>query len=195
MPLGAACVLGLFLTGCGQSKSTEPGSVTGRSVPGRTVTLTVAAASMEPTLHCARPGFYCEARRADRVVVREAATDLDRQDIVAFRPPTLAYRECGTRHILIQRVIGLPGDAWEERDGSVYVDERKLAEPYIHIDRLDMQTLSLKDILSSSTRRIPKGMYLIMGDNRTASCDSRRFGLVPRRSVLGKVLEIRRPSG
>jgi signal peptidase I len=95
----------------------------------------------------------------------------------------------------VQRVIGLPGDVWELRDGFTYINDRKLAEPYVQPDRRDTQTLTLMDIPPRDTyTRIPSGHYLLMGDNRSSSCDSRRWGVVPRASVFGTVVQILRPT-
>ena len=75
-----------------------------------------------------------------------------------------------------------------ERDGYVYIAGVRLNEPYIHADRRDTQTLSLTDLPPKHTlTRIPKDEYLMMGDNRASSCDSRIWGLVPRKNLIGEV--------
>jgi signal peptidase I len=154
----------------------------------------VPSSSMEPTLHCARPGVGCESDTMDRVAAHSYGdAEPERGDIVVFRTPPAAVRVCGAGGTYIKRVIGLPGDAWEERSGYVYIDGRKLNEPYIQRDRRDAETDTLSDI-APGHESIPAGMYLLMGDNRAASCDSRRWGLVPRRSLIGRVFEIKRGS-
>jgi signal peptidase I len=151
----------------------------------------IPSSSMEPTLHCARPAQGCEASASDRVLANRFIYHLhspERGDIVVFKTPPLARQECGSEGTFVKRVIGLPGDVWEERQGTVFINDKRLPEPYIRLERRDSQTLSLKDIPPRGTyTRIPKGHYLMMGDNRTSSCDSRRWGLVPRKNLIGKV--------
>jgi signal peptidase I len=150
----------------------------------------IPSASMEPTLHCAQPEFGCEADRSDRVLANRFIyhlRDPRRGEIVVFHAPQLAARQC-TGGIFVKRVIGLPGDVWSERDGYTYIDGRRLSEPYVQRDRRDMDTKTLRDIPPvGRLHRIPKNMYLMEGDNRAHSCDSRVWGLVPRSSIIGKV--------
>ena len=150
----------------------------------------IPSPSMEPTLHCARPEFGCEGDSSDRVLANRFIyhfRDPRRGEIVVFHAPELAAREC-TGGIFVKRIIGLPGEVWAERDGYTYIDGRRLSEPYIQRDRRDMQTKTLLDIPPTGTiNRIPKDMYLMEGDNRAHSCDSRVWGLVPRSAIIGKV--------
>ena len=77
---------------------------------------------------------------------------------------------------------------WAERNGYTYIDGKRLAEPYVQAGRRDTDSKTLRDIPTVGTmRRIPRGMYLMEGDNRAHSCDSRVWGLVPRKSIIGKV--------
>jgi signal peptidase I len=150
----------------------------------------IPSPSMEPTLHCARPEFGCEGDSSDRVLANRFIyhfRDPRRGEIVVFHAPKLATREC-TGGIFVKRIIGLPGEVWAERDGYTYIDGRRLSEPYIQRGRRDMQTKTLLDIPPTGTlNRIPKDMYLMEGDNRAHSCDSRVWGLVPRSAIIGKV--------
>ncbi|MFY9579811.1 MAG: signal peptidase I [Gaiellaceae bacterium] len=151
----------------------------------------IPSSSMEPTLHCARPGTGCESSTSDRVLANRFIYHFRnprRGEIVVFHTPSLAKDKCGAGGTFVKRLIGLPGDRWEERAGYVYIDGRRLNEPYIHADRRDSQTLTLADIPPRATMtRIPPSMYLMMGDNRSSSCDSRVWGLVPRKNLIGKV--------
>jgi signal peptidase I len=151
----------------------------------------IPSSSMEPTLHCARPAPGCEARTSDRVLACRFCYHLHaphRGDIVVFNTPSLAQQECGSQGTFVKRLIGLPGEVWEERAGYVYINGRKLDEPYIRPGRRDNRTLGLSDIPPRNTyNRIPKDYYLMMGDNRRSSCDSRVWGLVPKKNLIGKV--------
>jgi signal peptidase I len=151
----------------------------------------IPSSSMEPTLHCARPATGCEASTSDRVLANRFIyhfRDPRRGEIVVFNTPKLAQQECGSQGTFVKRLIGLPGDVWEERNGYVYINGKKLNEPYIKPNRRDHLTLALVDIPPRANyTRIPKDYYLMMGDNRNSSCDSRRWGLVPRKNLIGEV--------
>jgi signal peptidase I len=151
----------------------------------------IPSPSMEPTLHCARPEPLCEADSSDRVLANRFIYRIHpprRGDIVVFNAPDAARREC-IGGIFVKRIIGLPGEVWSERDGVTYISGRRLPEPYVAPARRDHQTKSLLDIPPvDRMRRIPRRMYLVEGDNRAHSCDSRVWGLVPRANIIGKVM-------
>jgi signal peptidase I len=151
----------------------------------------IPSSSMEPTLHCARPMPGCESRTSDRVLANRFIYHFrapKRGEIIVFHTPPLAKRECGAGGTFVKRLIGLPGEVWEERSGYVYINGRKLDEPYIRPERRDTESHTLADIPPAGTyTKIPKDMYLMMGDNRSSSCDSRRWGLVPKKNLIGEV--------
>ena len=82
---------------------------------------------------------------------------------------------------MIKRVIGLPGDHIQIKDGSVYVNGEKLEESYI---RSEISTESF--ILNDFT--VPEGYYFMMGDNRERSSDSRTLGCIPKNKLEGRVV-------
>ena len=151
----------------------------------------IPSSSMEPTLHCARPAAGCEASTSDRVLANRFIYHFRsprRGEIVVFKTPKLALEACGSQGTFVKRLIGLPGEVWEERSGFVYINGKKLNEPYVKADRRDHDSYGLMDIPPRHTyTRIPKNYYLMMGDNRSSSCDSRRWGLVPRKNLIGPV--------
>jgi signal peptidase I len=143
----------------------------------------IPSSSMEPTLHCAKPGDGCTARFSDRVLACRVCLRFrapHRGEIVVFHTPPLAAVRCGMGGAYVKRVIALPGDLWEERGGYVYIDGRRVDEPYVRTSRRDSRTVA--------PQRIPRGHYFMMGDNRADSCDSRSWGTVPRGNLIGIVL-------
>jgi signal peptidase I len=147
----------------------------------------IPSASMEPTLHCARPASGCEAQKADLVVdAIVSASDLRRGDIVAFVKPSRAQARCGgnSRHAVAKRLIGLPGETVSERRGVISINGRPLSEPYIAV--------SGRDSRPDQTWHVPQGEFFVLGDNRQVSCDSRDWGFVPAASVIGRVQAILR---
>jgi signal peptidase I len=163
----------LVLAGCGTDHGTRK--------------YRVPSSSMEPTLHCARPGAGCEASQMDFVAARPyGSRKPERGDLVVFHTPPAARLKCGAGGVFVKRLVGLPGERWAEKAGFIYLDGRKLAEPYVRPARRDGQ--------SFAGGVIPPGRYLLLGDNRASSCDSRIWGLVPRANLIGWVFEIRRGS-
>jgi len=149
----------------------------------------------------------------DRVLVNRLAYrfgDIERGDIVVFSDPHPAPDEDrgavgGFLHWLgegvglarpadedfIKRVVGLPGDVVEIRDGTTYVDGQQLDEPYL---------TGPKDLRDYGPREVPSGMLFVMGDNRTHSADSRfpppaGLGYIPEDKVIGQAFVIVWPPG
>jgi signal peptidase I len=143
----------------------------------------IPSSSMEPTLHCARPSFGCQAHFSDRVLADRLTYRFrgpHRGEIAIFNAPALAAARCNEGGTYVKRVIGLPGEVVSERDGVVYVDGRPLDEPYVRPQ--------LRDHRTGSWPRVPANSYFMMGDDRRFSCDSRSWGTVPRSSLIGRVL-------
>jgi signal peptidase I len=140
----------------------------------------VDAVSMEPAL---RPG--------DRVLVPRwwfRVSGPQRGDVIAFHAPTEARLRCGSAGLsglYVQRIVALPGERWRERHGIVFVDGRRLRERYVHG----------RDAESFPGGRVPTGEYLLLGDNRRRTCDSRVYGVVPRGAFVGRVVVVYWPPG
>jgi signal peptidase I len=143
----------------------------------------IPSASMEPTLRCAKPAAGCDATFSDRVIANRLAyrfRDPHRGDIVVFNAPATAAQQCTEGGTYVKRIVGLPGEVVSERTGKVYIDGKALKEPYVDQQR--------RDSMTKTWPRVPPDDYFVMGDNRAASCDSRAWGPVPRKNLIGPVL-------
>jgi signal peptidase I len=142
----------------------------------------IPTSSMEPTLHCAQPGDGCEGGTSDRVLANRFIyhfRDPHRGDVVVFETPPAARERCsGSGDTFVKRIVGLPGEVVELRDGVVFVDGERLAEPYVQPARRGGE---------SGRWRVSAGGYFMMGDNRIGSCDSRLWGALPRDALIGPV--------
>lgn len=141
----------------------------------------IPSGSMEPTLEI-----------GDRVLVNKLSYrvhDVNRGDLVVFEAnegegdcgqplsaAAAAASESGIKD-LIKRVIGLPGETVEGRDGQLLVDDHVLVEPYLPegVTTMDFDPVE-----------IPQGCVWVMGDNRGDSRDSRFFGPIDEDQIVGR---------
>jgi signal peptidase I len=142
----------------------------------------IPSSSMEPTLHCARPGAFCLANYDDRVLANRLIYRFEspkRGQIVVFKPPRAATLKGCPGGTFIKRLIGLPGDSIRENRGFVFVNGKLLHDSYVPDSERDRYT---------GNWYVPPGHYFFMGDDRVHSCDSRTWGSVPRGNLIGPVL-------
>ena len=144
----------------------------------------IPSESMKPTLNV-----------GDRVLVNKLSYkmhDVNRGDIVVFTTPPRAEDANSNIQDLVKRVIGLPGETVEFREGGVFVNGRPLEEPYVH--RQPTQPLQ-KNVPTGCGAPsdgqpgcvVPSNEVYVMGDNRPASKDSRFFGPIKESSIVGRV--------
>ena len=112
-----------------------------------------------------------------------------RGDIIVFRYPEDPQTD------FVKRVIGLPGETVTIRDKQVYIDGKRLDEPYvIHIDKETvpstflMEQYRVRDHFGPYV--VPPGHYFAMGDNRDSSHDSRFWGPVSRSLIKGRAFMV-----
>ena len=173
--MAAIAVLAVLSAGCDLS------SVTGKR------TFRVPSSAMEPTIHCAKPAPGCRGNADDHVVVRTTgARDIKRGDIIAFNTPPRTDNACGEGGIFLKRVIGLGGETvYEDTEDFIEIDGKRLNEPYVSANTRQLD-LGQRD----QQWTVPEGHYFVMGDNRGESCDSRSWGSVPAKNVIGPVVKI-----
>ena len=138
--------------------------------PGRP--FTVSGASMYPTLH-----------NGDRMVLSKVG-DIHRFDVVILKAPdeNVEY---------IKRVIGMPGDTIEMKSGVLYINGKKVDQPFINTEALAKQTVFMDDFTLESLTgesKVPEGKYFVLGDNRGVSKDSRMIGFIDRSAIEGKAV-------
>jgi signal peptidase I len=126
----------------------------------------------------------------DRVLVNKLSYDLHdihRGDVVVFKSPP---NDGSATKDLIKRVIGLPGDTVEARDGNIVINGQVLNEPYLPRGmetRGPMcQTDTLPGCQGNDKIVVPKDRYFVMGDNRGNSRDSRFIGAIPGSLIIGR---------
>jgi len=105
---------------------------------------------------------------------------IERDDVVVFhypRDPEKSY---------IKRVIGLPGDRLRIDHGQVWLNGKRLREPYV--------PEVYEDSRSMAEMTVPEDCYFVMGDHRSISSDSREFGPVERSLIYGKAVFVYWPA-
>jgi signal peptidase I len=128
----------------------------------------VEGTSMMPTLVDQERIFI------NKFVYRLGIDSIERGDTVVF------WFHADQSKSYIKRVIGLPGDVVEIRDGAVLVNGRQLDEPYVPDEYRDHGTYP--------ALKVPEGRYFVLGDHRSSSNDSRSWGPVPRHLIYGKAV-------
>ncbi len=111
--------------------------------------------------------FWQAKEQSSRFAIRAPK----RGEIIVFQFPRDPTKD------FVKRVVGLPGEVIEMRDGRVFVDGNLLEEPY----------LASKDSTDRVWDRLGEGEYIVLGDNRSQSNDSRNWGPVPEANLRGKV--------
>jgi signal peptidase I len=115
-----------------------------------------------------------------------AAGDHVLADKVAYRlrPPRrdepVVFHAPDSGDVLLNRVVGVAGERVEHRDGVLYVNGRRRAEPYVAYERVDS--------VYFGPVQVPAGSVFVMGDARASPVDSRDFGPVPEDALVGRAV-------
>jgi signal peptidase I len=133
----------------------------------------VVGDSMVPNLH-----------DRDQLLVEKVSkhfSGIDYGDIITINTEDLSGHDAGPN--IIKRVVGLPGDKIEIRDGNVYRNDQLLSEPY-----LPTGTVTNERDARYASLTLGPDQYYVMGDNRGISKDSRSIGPIPDDNIIGEVL-------
>jgi signal peptidase I len=125
----------------------------------------------------------------DRILVLKAFFNwhqLREGDIVVFTQPPRDHCGGPGESDLVKRVIALPGQTIYSAGGVLYVDGRRLREPYLPPH--DPLGPPIPGATSQHPFRVPAGEFYMMGDNRAISCDSRFWGPIKGSSIVGRVI-------
>ncbi|QSJ18313.1 signal peptidase I [Nostoc sp. UHCC 0702] len=149
----------------------------------------IPSGSMEPTLH-GTPNQW----QADKIIVDKLKykfSEPQRGDIVVFSPTKELQKE-NFNDAFIKRVIGLPGETVELKDGKVYINKKPLQEDkYLSSGQrtvVDVCTSGQQPPYLAKPETIPPNSYLVLGDNRNSSYDSRCWGFVPSSNIIGRAV-------
>ncbi|MBO3458370.1 signal peptidase I [Aetokthonos hydrillicola Thurmond2011] len=129
----------------------------------------IPSGSMEPTLQI-----------NDHLVIDKISYDFEnpqRGDIIVFNP-TKTLLEEDYHSAFIKRIIGLPGEKVEVKNGVLYINEHPLKEKYI----------AAKPDYQWGPVIVPPDSYVVLGDNRNNSYDSHYWGFVPRQNIIGRAI-------
>ncbi len=109
-------------------------------------------------------------------------SDINRFDIVVINYHKDLPNGKKIKTKIIKRVIGLPGEYVEYKNNILYIDGKELDNNY----NFETKDFSLEDI--SIYKKIPEDKYLVLGDNRSVSADSRSIGLIDKKDISGKAI-------
>jgi signal peptidase I len=152
----------------------------------------IPSSSMSPTLQVGdrvmvdRVTYYFRKPRRGDIVVWRYPPD-DPRSLTTSNPFYWPFQQIGeTLHIthrgttpFVKRVVATEGETLQIKKGQVYINGKPIVEPY-----------KVNDMSDFGPVKVPKGMFYGLGDNRPNSRDSRYFGPIPYRAVIGKVILI-----
>jgi len=110
-------------------------------------------------------------------VISQKIGDPELGDIVVFKAPNEPDKD------FIKRVIGVKGDSVGVKDGAVYLNGKKLDESkYL---KPTVKTYGGSFLHEGEVVTVPEGFFFVLGDNRSYSSDSREWGFVPKKNIIG----------
>jgi signal peptidase I len=132
-----------------------------------------------------QPGLYTGDYVLISPILYSFGGSPQRGDVVVLNPPSGPDQGSA----FIKRVIGIPGDHVVITLNAVYVNGKALNEPYIAQQDANVpENNSVDQCVNLHDVTLGPGQYLVLGDNRGNSLDSRCFGVVPRNDIIGKAI-------
>lgn len=133
-----------------------------------------------------------------QIIIENKQGAIRRGDVIIFDATDEDPRLNSQHYAYVKRVIGVAGDQIMHRGSDVYVNNKKINQNYINVSQQTagtwgdwtLKTLSSRNIWQKKDRNkaiVPKNSYFVLGDNRVVSNDSRMFGFIEKKHVLGKV--------
>jgi signal peptidase I len=189
------------------ASSSEEGARNERSSPRRTILEYVVLAVVAIAVALLIQAFLVKPYRIPSPSMEDTLLVGDRVlvDRISWRfseparGEIIVFHSHGLGPVLIKRIVGMPGDTLSLRDGAMYVNGQRLAEPYARrVDGRPAPTEPFDTGLPWSLQqpyKVPAGSYFLMGDNRTDSKDSRDFGPVTRDQLVGRAFARYWPPG
>ncbi|KKS34236.1 signal peptidase I [candidate division WWE3 bacterium RIFOXYB1_FULL_43_24] len=133
--------------------------------------LEVSGSSMYPYLH-----------DREQIIAEKLSIKFDpvkRGEVIIFWHPKTKS------DLLVKRVIGLPGEIIKIQNGFVFINGKKLEEPYLSEAVVTRATDFLTE---GQEHKIAEDYYIVMGDNRSESTDSRYWGPIQKETIIGRAL-------
>lgn len=126
----------------------------------------------------------------DKVFINKLGSKYERGDEIVFH--------ANANDDYIKRVIGVPGDTVEMIDDVLYINGQQFEEPYLDKMKKELRDsgkttsltpdFNIEYLASTKSKTVPEGTYFVLGDNRQNSTDSRAFGFVDEKEIVGDVV-------
>jgi len=127
------------------------------------------------------PSMYPTLSEGDHILVNKFVYRFREpriNDIIVFKAPPKASDD-GTEKDFIKRLVGLPGDVIEVKEGALYRNGKRVSEPFLSEQKIGY---------TMKPTKVPEGQLFVLGDNRNDSRDSHWWGVLERRRVIGEAM-------
>lgn len=177
------------------SQDTENPWVEGLKTIGLSIVLAIGIRTFVAEARYIPSGSMLETLQInDRLIIEKIGYrfhEPERGDIIVFSPTKTLQAE-KFKDAFIKRIVGLPGEKVEVKDGRVFVDDQPLKEGYIAEGQPTLIPNQCSHLIETPYLAdpvvVPEDSYLVLGDNRSESYDGRCWGVVPRENIIGRAM-------